>query len=254
MNSFKQSESEISFYQIFIFFKCNLLKIILGAFISSALGVCFFVLKPKEYKAEAYVELAKIINISPVDKNKIVEESKLPGYFSSEVLLSCDSSNTGLVKNLVILPLKTIDGLQIIFKDKNPIVVENCLLNVIDYLRNYESDYYNRILSDKKKYLISLDLRIFELNNELRNNTYSDKNLSHLFLLDIILDKITLERNNLELSLQPPQTNDFKIIGTLRVSKSEINLINIGIGSAFIGILLVIVVLIIRRYFSEILS
>jgi len=144
--------------------------------------------------------------------------------------------------------------LQIIFKDKNPIVVENCLLNVIDYLRNYKSDYYNSILSDKKKYLISLDLKIFELNNELRNNIYSDKNLLHLFLFDIILDKITTERNNLELSLQPPQTNDFKIIGNLKVSKSEINLINIVIGSAFIGILLVIVVLIIRRYFSEILS
>jgi hypothetical protein len=247
MNKSNSLNNEILLLDVVKFLLSQWKKIFFVSFIFGLLGIFFYFIIPTIYEAKIYIQLPKIGNQALIDKNLLYEKRKIPFFFTPEVLQKCNSTSSPVLDSRVTLtPMTSIEGLQISFKANTPEGAKNCLEVLIEFFRTYQMDRFFILESEMKKDLAVIDKHLFSIMSKFEKESNIEKS-SDFIVFEFYLDKLTSEKRRLSSSLKEPNLLFFKTFGNIEIIEHKPNLLNLILGSVFVGSFFYFLFLIIKK-------
>jgi LPS O-antigen subunit length determinant protein (WzzB/FepE family) len=270
MNGYEyiSTEDDLSFVEIYEFFKENLKSILLSGLVGGIIGVSVALLLPSKYQATAYIQVAKVANADVEAPNILLEKLKMSMYYSTKTFSECNVENTtepgkAIANGLKPTLAKGAPIISISYKDKNIDDAKKCLESVLSDIRTNQNEIAKPIFEQKKNQLSNLKQKLESaeqitklLSSKKPNFDFSDSKFSaSTLLLATTLSKenevkdLRTQINDLEIALAEPQTKETYLTTPINAPNIRVEPKRsfIALGSIIGGIFLAIGFLIVKR-------
>lgn len=233
-------EDEISLLDILDFFKENIRFILRFTYLFFVLGTVFAILTNPKYEAIGNIQMAKVANVAIEEPAQLVEKLKIPTYYSSESIISCDlekseTASEDLVRSLKPTLNRNAPIITISHRAKSAKQSKACVESVLQDIRKSQHILVTPLIASKQSYLSTLKSKLEtaerikgQLSDKAIKFDFNDSKFSAASLViatslnkENEINDLTQQIFDLEQSLQFPQTSETFLASPIHEKKTS---------------------------------